>query len=223
MSSLCIGIVLFLPAAAATACPADWTPSPTRAAWGPRCYLVPPERSTSLSRCVELCEEHGGAPACIGSAEENRHFLRPYGRRHVVGDRSGGGERAAGLGVGRPRAALSIAFLGVAIVELAARCAFRLGERVRRGLKADVARGEPYEFVGRVAVMGRPELVKLDSGELVRVEAVANDGVWLLDEDHQRSDAEDAVEDLQAAPEGDERYHHYKILPDELQYLLPFF
>ena len=70
---MCIGILLFLPAAAATACPADWTPSPTRAAWGPRCYLVPPERSTSLSRCVELCEEHGGAPACIGSAEENRH------------------------------------------------------------------------------------------------------------------------------------------------------
>ena len=70
---MCIGIVLFLPAAAATACPADWTPSPARAAWGPRCYLVPPERSTSLSRCVELCEEHGGAPACIGSAEENHH------------------------------------------------------------------------------------------------------------------------------------------------------
>jgi hypothetical protein len=65
--------LLFLPAAAATTCPPDWTPSPTHAAWGPRCYLVPPERSTSLSRCVELCEEHGGAPACIGSAEENRH------------------------------------------------------------------------------------------------------------------------------------------------------
>ena len=64
--------LLFLPAAAATTCPPDWTPSPTSATWGPRCYLVPPERSTSLFRCVELCEEHGGAPACIGSAEENR-------------------------------------------------------------------------------------------------------------------------------------------------------
>ena len=63
-------LLLFLPAAA-TACPAGWTPSPTSATWGPRCYLVPPERSTSLFRCVELCEEHGGAPACIGSAEEN--------------------------------------------------------------------------------------------------------------------------------------------------------
>ena len=62
--------LLFLPLAA-TACPIGWTPSPTSATWGPRCYLVPPERSTSLFRCVELCEEHGGAPACIGSAEEN--------------------------------------------------------------------------------------------------------------------------------------------------------
>jgi hypothetical protein len=63
-------LLLFLPLTA-TACPAGWTPSPTSATWGPRCYLVPPERSTSLFRCVELCEAHGGAPACIGSAEEN--------------------------------------------------------------------------------------------------------------------------------------------------------
>ena len=62
--------LLFLPIAA-TACPAGWTPSPTSATWGPRCYLVPPERSDSLFRCVNLCEEHRGAPACIGSAEEN--------------------------------------------------------------------------------------------------------------------------------------------------------
>ena len=62
---------LLLPRAA-TACPiGNWTPSPTSATWGPRCYLVPPERSSSLFRCVELCKEHGGAPACIGSAEEN--------------------------------------------------------------------------------------------------------------------------------------------------------
>ena len=63
-------LLLFLPLTA-TACPAGWTPSPTSATWGPRCYLVPPERSTSLFRCVELCKAHGGAPACIGSAEEN--------------------------------------------------------------------------------------------------------------------------------------------------------
>ena len=62
--------LLFLPLTA-TACPAGWTPSPTSTTWGLRCYLVPPERSTSLFHCVELCEEHGGAPACIGSAEEN--------------------------------------------------------------------------------------------------------------------------------------------------------
>ena len=63
--------LLFLPAAAATACPADWTPSPTNAKWGPRCYLVPPERSTSLFRCVDVCSKHGGIPGCIGSAEED--------------------------------------------------------------------------------------------------------------------------------------------------------
>ena len=63
--------LLFLPAAAATACPIGWTPSPTSATWGPRCYLVPPERSASLFSCVDLCKKHGAAPACIGSAEEN--------------------------------------------------------------------------------------------------------------------------------------------------------
>ena len=69
-------LALFLvvpPPAAAPTCPAGWTPSPPNAAWGPRCFLVPPERSTSLSRCVYLCakDERGGIPACIGSAEEN--------------------------------------------------------------------------------------------------------------------------------------------------------
>eukprot|EP00964_Phaeocystis_antarctica_P112711 scaffold76838_cov67-Phaeocystis_antarctica.AAC.1 len=62
--------LLFLPLVTAT-CPTGWTPSHANAAWGPRCFLVPHERSTSLFRCVNLCEEHGGAPACIGSAEEN--------------------------------------------------------------------------------------------------------------------------------------------------------
>ena len=62
--------LLFLPLAA-TACPIGWMPSPTSATWGPRCYLVHPERSTSIFRCVSLCEERGGTPACIGSAEEN--------------------------------------------------------------------------------------------------------------------------------------------------------
>ena len=59
-------LLLLLPRAA-TACPSGWTPSPDSGT----CFKVPPERSTSLFRCVELCEEHGGAPACIGSAEEN--------------------------------------------------------------------------------------------------------------------------------------------------------
>mmetsp|Transcript_7661 Transcript_7661/g.18147 ORF Transcript_7661/g.18147 Transcript_7661/m.18147 type:complete len:115 (-) Transcript_7661:611-955(-) len=42
--------ILFLPAAAKIACPAGWTPSPANAT----CFLVPPERSTSLFRCVDL-------------------------------------------------------------------------------------------------------------------------------------------------------------------------
>ena len=58
--------LFFLPAVA-TDCPVDWTPSPVSLT----CFLVPPERSTSLFRCVDLCEEHGGTPACIGSVEEN--------------------------------------------------------------------------------------------------------------------------------------------------------
>ena len=58
--------LLFLPLAA-TACPIGWIPSPNTGT----CFLVPPERSTSLFRCVDLCNKHGGAPACIGSAEEN--------------------------------------------------------------------------------------------------------------------------------------------------------
>ena len=59
--------VLFLPPAAPAVCPTGWTSSPASAT----CFLVPPERSTSLFRCVDLCKEHGGTPACIGSAAEN--------------------------------------------------------------------------------------------------------------------------------------------------------
>ena len=62
--------LLFLPLVTA-ACQTGWTPSHANAAWGPRCFVVPHERSTSLFRCVDLCKEHGGTPACIGSAAEN--------------------------------------------------------------------------------------------------------------------------------------------------------
>ena len=68
MPTATAALLLLLPRAA-TACPSGWTPSPDSGT----CFKVPPERSTSLFRCVELCEEHGGAPACIGSAEDNRH------------------------------------------------------------------------------------------------------------------------------------------------------
>ena len=58
-------------APATSACPNGWTPSPANSTWGRRCFLVPPEPSTSLFRCVELCEEQGGTPACLNSTEEN--------------------------------------------------------------------------------------------------------------------------------------------------------
>ena len=56
---------------------------------------------------------------------------------------------------------------------------------MRRGLKADVARGEPYELIGRVVVVRGPKFVELDGRPLVWIEAVAEDGVGLLDEHHQ--------------------------------------
>ena len=59
--------LLFFPSAAA-GCLDGWHPSPANAN---TCFLVPDERSASLFHCVDLCEEHGGIPACIGSAEEN--------------------------------------------------------------------------------------------------------------------------------------------------------
>ena len=58
-------------APATSACPNGWTPSRANGTWGRRCFLVPPEPSTSLFRCVELCEEQGGTPACLNSTEEN--------------------------------------------------------------------------------------------------------------------------------------------------------
>ena len=64
---LTVTAILFLPLAAPAVCPTGWTPSPASAT----CFKVPPERSTSLFRCVDLCKEHGGTPACIGSAAEN--------------------------------------------------------------------------------------------------------------------------------------------------------
>ena len=63
---------LLLPPAE-SACPTNWGTArqPSWREWGSRCLFVPPERSTSLFRCVDLCAEHGGTPACIGSAAEN--------------------------------------------------------------------------------------------------------------------------------------------------------
>ena len=59
--------LLFLPPAAPAVCPTGWTSSPASAT----CFLVPPERSTSLFRCVDLCKEQGGTPACVSSEGEN--------------------------------------------------------------------------------------------------------------------------------------------------------
>ena len=70
-------LLFFLPRAA-PACPDPWAPGRQPAhmlEWGSRCLFVPPNYSTSLFCCVDICEEHGGAPACIGSLEENRHVV----------------------------------------------------------------------------------------------------------------------------------------------------
>ena len=56
-----------------SACPAGWTSSPANS-----CLRVPPERSASLFRCVDLCKERGGTPACIGSAAENAFVTEAF-------------------------------------------------------------------------------------------------------------------------------------------------
>ena len=69
-------LLFFLPTRAAPACPDPWVPGRQPAhvlERGSRCLFVPPNYSTSLLHCVNVCEEHEGAPACIGSPEENRH------------------------------------------------------------------------------------------------------------------------------------------------------
>jgi hypothetical protein len=65
--------LISFPRATPTICPTNWAPGHQTSYWesGSRCFFVPPERSSSLFRCVDLCKEHGGTPACIGSAEEN--------------------------------------------------------------------------------------------------------------------------------------------------------
>jgi hypothetical protein len=63
----------------ASVCPAGWTSSPaSSSAWGPRCLFVPRERSASLFRCVDLCKERGGTPACIDSAAENAFVTEAF-------------------------------------------------------------------------------------------------------------------------------------------------
>ena len=72
MRVLLVWVALFVLPLAAPACPSGWkaSPSPADGASEPRCFLVPPERSTSLRGCVERCARHGGAPACLASQEE---------------------------------------------------------------------------------------------------------------------------------------------------------
>lgn len=72
MHILAVSLALFVLPLAAPACPSGWkaSASPADAASEPRCFLVPPERSTSLRGCVARCARHGGAPACLASQEE---------------------------------------------------------------------------------------------------------------------------------------------------------
>ena len=87
-------LLLLLPRAA-LACPTSWGRQPViRRQWGSHCYFVPAERSTSLFRCVDLCKEHGGTPACIGSAEENA-----FAAAELATVRHGGGVGGLWLGL----------------------------------------------------------------------------------------------------------------------------
>ena len=65
-------LMALLPTVAST-CPAGWTSCSANS-----CLLVPPERSASLFRCVDLCKERGGTPACIGSAAENAFVTEAF-------------------------------------------------------------------------------------------------------------------------------------------------
>ena len=72
MRVLLVWVALVVLPLAAPACPSGWkaSPSPADGTSEPRCFLVPPERSTSLRGCVERCARHGGAPACLASQDE---------------------------------------------------------------------------------------------------------------------------------------------------------
>ena len=113
-----------------------------------------------------------------------------------------GRKDTAGLGMRGPGAALAVPLVRVAVIELATRCRLVPHEGPRRGLETDIAGGEPHELVGGVLVVGGPKLVELDSWPFRWVGAVAEDSIRLLDEHYQRGDADNAVEDLEAAPEG---------------------
>ena len=75
--SLHLAASFLLLSPAESACPTSLGTArqPSWREWGSRCLFVPPERSTSLFRCVDLCAEHGGTPACIGSAAENNDVV----------------------------------------------------------------------------------------------------------------------------------------------------
>ena len=52
--------LLFLPLAT-TACPIGWTPPPTNATWGPRCYLIPLPSALPHSSAAWTCAQSMGA------------------------------------------------------------------------------------------------------------------------------------------------------------------
>ena len=83
-------------ARAATACPIGWTPSPNSRA----CFKVPPERSTSLFRCVDALQGARGRTRLhrLGGGESPRH-----GRARRDGVACGSGSTRTRRGSALPR------------------------------------------------------------------------------------------------------------------------
>ena len=133
---------------------------------------------------AEVARGHVAVEEMVFGGERFNRGDERDGRGRLGRERRRGCQDPAGLDMRGPGAALAVPLVCVAIIELATRRRPVLHEGLRRSLETDIAGGEPHELIGEVLVVGGPKLVELDSRPRRRVEAVAEDGVRLLDEHH---------------------------------------